>query len=173
MKGTFAYWQDLDRRYAVIRIDDTDEDNSEPKYLQHGDDVTMHRGHRLPCPGIPLHDGAFSGCSGGQDCPVCEGKEDWLFRLAERAIAKDAATEQHVKPDGGEVDKLTAIDAKVEYIMALITTELVEKTMRSVVGRISSGELERDSPQVTEAVTKYLEAQKVLAEIGERVKALG
>jgi hypothetical protein len=30
----------------------------------------------LPCKGIELGDGNYSGCKGGSDCPVCEGSAE-------------------------------------------------------------------------------------------------
>lgn len=49
----------------------------------------LHGYNRKSCPGIPLGDGNFSGCSGGKDCPVCGGDGDWLEKLINRKLEAD------------------------------------------------------------------------------------
>ena len=33
---------------------------------------------KLPCPGLSVETGMFSGCLGGTDCPTCEGTSEMI-----------------------------------------------------------------------------------------------
>lgn len=68
------------------------------------------------CPGIPLDGGGYSGCEGGDDCPVCLGKP---------------------VVDGAEVDELYLT---VDHIMTSLRAEAVRLGERYAAARVAEAE---------------------------------
>jgi hypothetical protein len=54
------------------------------------------------CPGLEIEPGQLSGCAGGKDCPVCEGKAKKVFELTDQEL-KD----RYIKVRD-RLDKITA-----------------------------------------------------------------
>lgn len=70
----------------------------------------------MKCPGVPLPAGAFSGCSGGTDCPICKGQKDWLHRLAERVLSAEHVVEESARTyQWFEHDNLFVLDLDGAY----------------------------------------------------------
>lgn len=87
---------------AVNEWNESDRKKSTPEYLgMSNEEFSFFLNHPVEyverlqgynqksCPGIPLGDGNFSGCSGGKDCPVCGGDADWLEKLINRKLEAD------------------------------------------------------------------------------------
>jgi len=39
----------------------------------------MKTEYHYPCQGIHIEGGVYSGCNGGNDCPVCEGTSEIIY----------------------------------------------------------------------------------------------
>lgn len=139
MKATFSHWQDDDKRYAVVRVDDSDASAAEAQSFQHGDEITVTHGSKIPCPGIPLDDGAFSGCAGGDDCPVCGGNLDWLTKLIDAHLMNQKASGEKgnmtsESPSPSIEQRIVILEAKVNFLIALDRSRIAEKDMYSMMG---------------------------------------
>jgi NTP pyrophosphatase (non-canonical NTP hydrolase) len=63
----------------------------------HGERLAKGNEDAMQCPGTPLLGRTFSGCNGSADCPVCKGEENWLFRLAERALTAERKVKESAR----------------------------------------------------------------------------